>query len=106
MIREEDRDANLPAYQCHKKVRALKISDIQPKMTDSDPRGYAYPNGALLSLLTPEGKFHGARAVNQPYIDKHNPKIGGYWVLYEDGYQSFSPAKAFEDGYTLIESEK
>ena len=26
----------------------------------------------------------------------------GYWVLYEDGWQSWSPAKAFEEGYTKL----
>ena len=24
-------------------------------------------------------------------------------VVYEDGYASYSPAKAFEEGYTLVE---
>jgi len=27
---------------------------------------------------------------------------GDYYVVYEDGYKSISPAKAFEEGYTLI----
>lgn len=26
----------------------------------------------------------------------------GYYVVYDDGYASWSPSKAFEDGYTLI----
>lgn len=33
---------------------------------------------------------------------KHKPVAGGYFVVYEDGYESFSPAKAFEEGYTRI----
>ncbi|PYX85030.1 MAG: hypothetical protein DMG70_05000 [Acidobacteria bacterium] len=28
--------------------------------------------------------------------------LGGYLVQYEDGYLSWSPAKAFEEGYTRI----
>lgn len=35
-------------------------------------------------------------------ITKHNPQIGWYYVVYEDGYVSFSPAGAFEGGYTKI----
>ena len=35
-------------------------------------------------------------------VEKHNPEAGGYYVVYEDGYKSFSPAKAFEEGYTRI----
>jgi hypothetical protein len=34
--------------------------------------------------------------------ERSNPQIGGYYVLYEDGYESFSPADAFESGYSLI----
>ena len=33
---------------------------------------------------------------------KHDPQAGGYYVVYADGYQSFSPAQAFEEGYTRI----
>jgi hypothetical protein len=40
--------------------------------------------------------------VGAEYMVKHNPKPGGYWVLYEGGYQSWSPAEAFEDGYKLL----
>lgn len=29
--------------------------------------------------------------------------VGGYVVVYADGYISWSPADAFEGGYTLIE---
>jgi hypothetical protein len=31
---------------------------------------------------------------------KHAPQVGGYYVRYPDGYESWSPAKAFEEGYT------
>jgi hypothetical protein len=30
------------------------------------------------------------------------PVIGGYYLLYDDGYESWSPAAAFENGYTRI----
>ena len=29
-------------------------------------------------------------------------EVGGYAVIYEDGYKSISPKKAFEEGYKLI----
>lgn len=35
-------------------------------------------------------------------IGKHGPQVGGYYVVYADGYISYSPAAAFEDGYRLI----
>jgi hypothetical protein len=33
---------------------------------------------------------------------KHSPEAGGYYVQYKDGYTSFSPAEAFEEGYTRL----
>jgi hypothetical protein len=29
--------------------------------------------------------------------------VGGYYVVYEDGYDSFSPAAAFEAGYAALD---
>lgn len=78
---------NLPKYHCHKVVRAAKITGIG---------GHA-SMGATLSVDAPGG----AIAVSADYCRKHNPQAGGYFVVYEDGYQSFSPADAFEAGYTL-----
>jgi hypothetical protein len=40
--------------------------------------------------------------VTSEYIRKHKPSAGGYYVVYKDGYKSFSPADAFEEGYTRI----
>lgn len=36
------------------------------------------------------------------YVAKHNPQADGYFVQYEDGYKSYSPAQAFENGYHRI----
>ena len=36
--------------------------------------------------------------MNEP----ETPRVGGYYVVYADGYKSFSPATAFEEGYTKI----
>ena len=34
------------------------------------------------------------------------PEIGDWLVQYDDGYISWSPAKAFEEGYTLVEERQ
>ena len=80
----------LPEYQCHKIVSAAKIADIR-----------LYSNGNFELAFTDEAL--GTREVSSGYFNKHSPQVGGYYVLYEDGYESWSPAKAFEAGYTLIE---
>lgn len=41
-------------------------------------------------------------AVTRAYLMKHDPKPGGYYVLYGDGYDSYSPAQAFEEGYSRL----
>lgn len=78
---------NLPEYISHKIVKAAKIKKV----------------------IWPAGKEGGAKIffendlghveVDTAYMRKHNPKEGGYFVVYEDGYQSFSPAIPFEKGY-------
>lgn len=81
--------AELPRYRCHKEVWALKIKQIIPT-----PDG-----GAQIESEEGFAPFH----VSADYVRKHQPEAGGYWVQYADGYQSWSPAEAFESGYTRID---
>lgn len=78
----------LPIYQSHKQVEAIKIEKM-----------IALDNGKV-RLISPKAEVFAD--VEAPYFMKHNPQIGGYYVRYKDGYESWSPAKAFEDGYTDI----
>ena len=86
----------MPIYQCHKKVYALKIKSIEFEKAskDCESRGCAY--------IMPEDINYSRIHVDSKYLEKHNPKTGGYYVVYKDGYQSYSPADAFEEGYTLM----
>lgn len=86
--------SEMPKYQCHKKVWALKISDVDTTEKNK--------NGEYNCYLEFEDKRYAPIAVGQGYSEKHKPKAGGYYVVYEGGYQSYSPADAFESGYTLI----
>lgn len=80
----------IPRYQSIKLVQAFKIKSIV--LVEG---GYR---------LEAEGSPHGV-VVDKAYFDKHQPKTGGYYVHYEDGYQSWSPAPTFESGYILIEED-
>lgn len=80
----------IPKYQSIKQVQAFKIKSIV--LVEG---GYR---------LEAENSPHGV-VVDKAYFDKHQPKTGGYYVHYEDGYQSWSPAPAFESGYILIEED-
>ncbi len=77
-------EKEMPVYQSHKRVWALKIKEV---------------NG---NTITPADAGYAPFEVDEAYTEKHNPQAGGYFVQYEDGYKSFSPAKAFEDGYPPI----
>ena len=85
--------AQMPRYKCHKEVYALKIVGMR---TADNPNDEAYVE------ITPEAPY-APFTVSRQWFIKHGPVQGGYYVVYEGGYASFSPAKAFEDGYTLIE---
>lgn len=95
----------LPKYKCHKEVWALKIKEVI-KHAHPDPN---YDD----AVFEASDDFQGAHllfertgfapiSVDADWYRKHDPMPGGYYVVYEDGYKSFSPAKAFEDGYTEV----
>lgn len=78
----------LPRYKCHKEVHAAKITRIDK---DESP-------GATLRF----GEAYAFHKVDESWMTRFKPEVGGYYVVYEDGYASFSPVKAFESGYELI----
>lgn len=83
----------MPKYKCHKEVWALKIRMVKPHRDDP------HDGGAFLEI---EDDGYAPILVDRDYMEKHKPADGGYYLVYEDGYKSFSPAKAFEDGYSII----
>ena len=84
MENDHHASSEMPRYRCHKEVHALKIMLIEG------------------NTITPADEGYGSFQVSADYIFRHKPVIGGYYVVYADGYQSFSPAAAFEEGYSLI----
>ena len=84
---------SLPRFQSHKQVQAMKIGRVERT-------GF----GARLHPVD-EPPFSGVAPHNVPahWLERHQPIPGGYLVVYPDAYRSYSPAKAFEDGYTHLE---
>jgi hypothetical protein len=58
------------------------------------------------AMLHPAEEGFAPFKVSADYIRKHNPQVGGYYIAYTDGYRSYSPAEAFEAGYTRIEQSR
>lgn len=87
MSAPRDEFERLPMYRCHKVVRAAKILAIGSyglRVDAGDPQ-------ICLTLRMPDD-----------WLERHRPEVGGYLVVYEDGYKSYSPAAAFESGYGRI----
>ncbi len=89
----------MPKYQSNKKVWALKIKEI---IFDSDLAHKENRDTDGSATIIPEEKGYAPFKVDQQYCHKHAPKAGGYFVMYEDGYKSWSPADAFENGNIRI----
>jgi hypothetical protein len=83
----------LPRYRCHKEVRAGRITGIQEVFLSE-----GFGTGVLMDLHLEGGWVR----VPVEWMERHEPKVGGYYVVYKDGYTSYSPAEAFEEGYTRI----
>ena len=82
--------AEMPKYKCFKEVHALKIL------------GISLPQNAAGDAELGFEKPFAPKLMAREWLDKHKPEVGGYLVVYKDGYESFSPAKAFEEGYALV----
>ncbi len=84
----DDAQMEMPRYKSHKVVHALKIGNLRAE------------NGEL--VMDPIESRYAPIILTGDYVTKHDPQVGGYYVVYPDGYKSFSPAQAFEAGYTRI----
>lgn len=86
---------SIPRYQSHKVVEALKIQCIELNADRNTFLLFFEP----LDDSTPVAPHE----VTGEWIRRSRAAAGGYWVKHVDGYESWSPAKAFEEGYTPID---
>jgi len=77
----------LPIYKCHKLVRAAKVIQWSRAPGDEEPYVLTLDTGAVVKV--PASRV----PANQTPAD-------GYYIRYEDGYESWSPKDVFEAGYT------
>ncbi len=79
-------------YKCHKIVEAFKILRIE----------VVRESGMIeITGIGPDTQVY----VPPEWRARHKPKEGGYFVRYNDSYDSYSPAKAFEDGYNTYSED-
>ena len=84
----------MPLYQSHKKVSAMKIGAIE----------FEQDGSAVIAPASIHAKY-GNRKTGPGYRErfKGDEEDLGYYVRYADNYESWSPTKAFEEGYTLVD---
>ena len=87
----------MPKYQSHKQVWALKIKAI---IKDGEGEERETDGSAM---ITPEEEGYAPFKVDGEYMWKYKPQVGGYYVVYQGGYKSFCPAPKFEEDNTLIQ---
>lgn len=75
----------LPRYKSHKTVWALEIEEVSV--------GAPYRMKAKAAAY---GEFN----LPAEMWYRYQPVSGDFYVVYADGYKSFSPRKAFLEGYT------
>jgi hypothetical protein len=79
----------LPAYVSHKRVKAAPIVAVRGAEPMLSPVvEIRVPGGPNQIIAVPRGIF-----------SRGTPIEGDYLVVYDDGYMSWSPRKAFEEGY-------
>jgi hypothetical protein len=92
----------MPRYKCHKEVWALKIAEIRGQSESIKPTIQELEEILARSEIVPADEGFAPFPVDAEYMRKHKPQVGGYFVVYKDGYKSYSPAQAFEEGYARI----
>lgn len=79
----------LAPWKCHKVVRAGKILDVNQ-------------HDQKLEVENQDGESD-IIPYEPTLVSRSIPSVGDYYIVYDDGYASWSPAKAFEEGYSPLE---
>lgn len=95
-IQTEPGKLSMPLYACHKVVKALEIRVIEPHVPDPSGSQGTGASGAIIHFVDGQALW-----VDNGFMQKHKPQHAGYFVMYDDGYCSWSPALAFVKGYEL-----
>lgn len=88
-------EIEMPLYKPHDQVRAIEIGrielDAEKEWTEKWHNG-----GATLHPIDPESA---PVYVESDFMAEHQPAIGGYYTVSEDGYESYLFAKTFRERY-------
>ncbi len=83
----------MPKYVSHKEVSALEIEGITALGTIGDK---------LMYKLHFKDEAYSSIAIPAEMCARYTPVKGDFYIVYKDGYESFSPRKAFLEGYQKL----
>lgn len=84
----------MPAYECHRIIKALQIKTVSQNPTDS-----ALTRRTTLTFV--DERF--APLILEPEVTAgYVPVQGDYYVVYQNGSQGFLPAAACEMDYVMV----
>ena len=87
-----DKTKVYPLYKGQEAVRAFKIKSV-------------FPTSYCWATIIPEDEKLAEKEVNSEFVNTHRPEAGGYFVVYKDGYETYSTARVFEGGYAKAKEE-
>src|SRR5258708_884763 len=101
--------SGLPQWKCHKVVRAAPIrtvyrAEVTNEMEDTSIE--ARPWVIYLDSGPNPNGFHSPIYVKPETFSRYVPQPGDYFVVYDDGYESVSPRKAFQEGYSQVQVQE
>lgn len=82
--------SEMPRYVSHKKVWALEIEGLGP-LCGSGDISMAFKDPGFENIVF---------GADDDIFARYKPVAGDFYVVYADGYKSFSPRNAFIEGYT------
>ena len=90
----------LEEYQSHKIVKAGKIAGIEFMKDGSAVIALAKAIDPTRTVLTDPSTIKTGTGYRERFKGDENEL--GYYVRYKDGYENWSPTKAFEEGYSPV----
>lgn len=96
---------NWPHYRSFKTVKASRIVEI-PEFAQNQEVGNIVVCPDFLEDVSDERVYYRTITVNPKQLFARGlAKPGDYYVVYEDGYDSWSPKDTFEKGYLLLNGD-
>ena len=99
--------SSLPRWKCHKIVRAAPIRAIYKSGLTNEMESTRIEDRPWIVYLDGgHGDGYPGFTVPAAMFARYMPVPGDYFVVYDDDYESVSPKKVFEEGYSQVQVQE